>query len=156
MHPRVFRRRRYDGKISAMIRRRFTKFAVASLVVLCLWWTFRLKLVVVLPLLQHYVRLKPSSRIAKATVAVNSLNTPLIQKALSTHMRHNDLHNYRHHITTVEVVGDLSENDPQHRPRGAWSKPALLLSIIVAELAKSESERLDWILYVDGLVGNYF
>jgi hypothetical protein len=43
-------------------------------------------------------------------------------------------------------VGDLSEHDSQHRPRGAWSKPAYLLSLIVNELTKPEDERLEWLL----------
>lgn len=134
-----------------MIYRRLTRFAVASLAIWCLLWAFGSKLAVVVPVLQENYSLKPepSSRIAKATVAINSLNSPLIHDALRTHQVQNDIHGYRHHITTSELVGDFSENDSQNRPRGAWSKPAYLMSIIVAELTKPESERLDWILYVD-------
>lgn len=89
---------------------------------------------------------KPSSRIAKVTVAANSLNTSIIHDSLRTHQVQNELHGYIHHITTAELVSDLSENDVQHRPRGAWSKPAYLLALIVAELSKPESERLEWLL----------
>lgn len=89
---------------------------------------------------------KPRSRIAKVTVATNSLNTSIIHDALRTHQVQNELHGYIHYITTADLVSDLSENDVQHRPRGAWSKPAYLLSLIVAELVKPESERLEWLL----------
>lgn len=88
------------------------------------------------------------TRIGKVTVAANSLNSTVIHRALRSHQVQNEIHGYPHFIATGELVGDLSENDNQKRPRGAWSKPAYLMSIIVAELAKPESERLEWILYV--------
>jgi len=131
-----------------MTHRRISRYAIASLAIWYLWWIFRSKVVVIFPVLHDSpIDPEPCSRIAKVTVAVNSLNSPLIHDALRTHEVQNDLHGYRHHITTTEVVGDLSENDSQKRPRGAWSKPAYLMSIIVAELEKPESERLEWILY---------
>jgi hypothetical protein len=139
----------HDGASSAMIHRRFTRLILLLLVLWCFWWTFRSKFIIVLPVLQsNSVPPEPCSRIAKVTVAVNSLNSSLIHDALRTHKVQNDIHGYKHFITTTEVVGDLSENDSQKRPRGAWSKPAYLMSIIVAELSKPESERLEWILYV--------
>jgi len=92
------------------------------------------------------------SRIAKATVATNSLDSPLARRALATHHLHNRRHGYRHFIATTEFVSDVTENDPKGRPRGAWSKPAFLMSLMVAELQKDEQERLRWILSVERLV----
>ena len=88
------------------------------------------------------------SRIAKATVAVNTLDSPLARRALDTHRLHNHHHGYRQFVATNEVVGELTEHDPKGRPRGAWSKPAYLLSLIVTELQKDERSRLEWILSV--------
>ncbi|KAF4631342.1 hypothetical protein G7Y89_g6794 [Cudoniella acicularis] len=95
-----------------------------------------------------YLPSKPT-RIAKVTVAANALNSTIIHRALRSHQVQNEIHGYAHHIATGELVGDLSENDSQGRPRGAWSKPAFLLSLIVAELTKPEHERLDWIFCFD-------
>ena len=127
-----------------------TRLVVAVFVTWWLWWTLQSRLVVVLPGFQEYYSISPEpepepdpepepvslSRVAKATVAINSLNSPLIHDALRTHQVQNELHGYRHHINTVELLDDLSENDNQKRPRGAWSKPAYLMSLIVAELTK--------------------
>ena len=86
-----------------------------------------------------------ASRIAKATVATNSLDSPLAKRALATHDLHNRRHGYRHFIATTEFVSDLTENDRKGRPRGAWSKPAFLMALIISELQKDEQERLRWI-----------
>jgi hypothetical protein len=86
--------------------------------------------------------------IAKVTVAANKLDSALIRRALQTHQVQNEMHGYHHYIATNELVDDISEQDRHHRPRGAWSKPAYLLSILVAELAKPEKERLKWVLFV--------
>lgn len=135
-----------------MTQRRTLRHILACIAVLFFWFTVRQKLFVVLPVLPDSpTEAGPYSRIAKVSVAVNSLNSSLIHDALRTHRVQNDLHGYRHFISTTELVGDLSENDSQKRPRGAWSKPAYLMSIIVAELSKAETERLDWILYVEKL-----
>lgn len=130
-----------------MIHRRLAKLVAVLLAIWCLWLTFRSDFEVVIPIVQNYSA-GPASRIAKVTVAVNTLNSSIIHQALHTHKVQNDLHGYIHHIATDEVVGDMSESDPKRRPRGAWSKPAYLLSVIIAELTKPESERLKWVLYV--------
>jgi len=133
-----------------MITRHSTRYILAALAILCLW-----KFAVEYPVqyqkftTRPIIPAEPCSRIAKATVAVNGLNSGLIEDALRTHKVQNDIHGYTHHIATSEVVGDLSEASPKKGPRGKWSKPAYLLSLIVAELNKPESERLEWILYVD-------
>ncbi len=88
------------------------------------------------------------SRIAKVTVAANKLDSEVIHRALQTHKLHNARHGYKHFIAMNEAVSGLIENDRYKRPRGAWTKPAYLLAILVDELQKPESERLEWLLYV--------
>ena len=90
----------------------------------------------------------PRSRVAKVTIATNKLETDIIRRALQTHERHNTRHGYTQFTATRQAVGSLTENDRHKRPRGAWTKPAYLLSILVAELQKPDDERLEWVLYV--------
>ncbi|PMD42036.1 glycosyltransferase family 34 protein [Hyaloscypha variabilis F] len=75
--------------------------------------------------------------------------TLLLRTPTVTHQVQNELHGYIHHITSYELVSDISEYDSQDRPRGAWSKPAYLLGLIVTELAKPAAERLEWIFWFD-------
>ncbi|KAH7349611.1 hypothetical protein B0T11DRAFT_321490 [Plectosphaerella cucumerina] len=92
---------------------------------------------------------KDFDAIAKVTVAVNKLDNELIHRSLKTHERQNELHGYQHFIASEQAVSDLIENDSRHRPKGAWTKPAYLLSLIVAELQKPEEERLEWLFWFD-------
>lgn len=94
----------------------------------------------------QFSRAKPTrSKIGKVTVAANKLDNSIIYRALQTHEVHNDIHDYIHYIATNEAVSDLTEHDTK-KPRGAWTKPAYLLSIVVSELEKPERERLKWLL----------
>ena len=86
------------------------------------------------------------SKIGKVTVAANTLNSGTIHRALQTHKVHNEKHGYHHFLAKNQVVSSLIEHDFRHRPKGAWSKPAFLLSVLVAELEKDEEDRLEWIL----------
>jgi hypothetical protein len=144
-----------------MLHRRLVRPVIVTglLAIICyVWLVYHAEIVVLIPQpvasvandpvaeTQIPIPAKPRSRIAKVTVAANTLNTSIIHDSLKTHQVQNELHGYLHHITTAELVSDLSENDVQHRPRGAWSKPAYLLALIVAELTKPESERLEWLL----------
>ncbi len=136
-----------------MMFRRFGRLFTLFLAIVILLLLFRSPLVVIVPLIGNGIvngnpppPPKHIPRIAKATVATNTLNNSIIHQALRTHQVQNDIHGYIHHITTEELVSDLSEHDRQGRPRGAWSKPAYLLGLMVAELTKPESERLEWIL----------
>ncbi len=70
----------------------------------------------------------------------------MVHRALRSHKVHNDLHGYRHFIGSREVVSELTESDVQGRPTGAWSKPAYLISVLVAELERPAHERLEWVL----------
>ena len=87
-----------------------------------------------------------TSRVAKVTVAANALDVDVIHRAMQTHERHNREHGYQHFIALNQAVSSLIENDRAGRPKGAWTKPAYLLSILVAELEKPEEERLKWVL----------
>ncbi|KAK0716891.1 hypothetical protein B0T26DRAFT_648000 [Lasiosphaeria miniovina] len=89
------------------------------------------------------------SSIGKITVAANSLNSDVIHRAMLTHERHNNVHGYVHHIAYNEAVSSLIENDRLHRPKGAWTKPAYIMSILVAELQKPDEERLKWVFWFD-------
>ncbi|KAJ4419618.1 hypothetical protein N0V85_000948 [Neurospora sp. IMI 360204] len=90
-----------------------------------------------------------TSRVAKVTVAANALDVDVIHRAMQTHERHNREHGYPHYIALNQAVSSLIENDRAGRPKGAWTKPAYLLSIIVAELEKPEEERLKWVFWFD-------
>ena len=93
---------------------------------------------------------RPMARVAKVGVAVNALDIPVVHRAFKTHQFHNDLHGYPHYIADREVVSDLIDNDRMKRGSGAYTKPAYLLAIIIAELLKPEDERLQWIFWFDG------
>jgi hypothetical protein len=88
----------------------------------------------------------PGPRIGKVSVVTNFLDSPTIHRALRTHEVQNAIHGYPHFIATHETVMDFVDNSPAGRGRGMWTKPAFLLSVIVAELEKPAAERLKWIL----------
>lgn len=143
---------KHERRAFVMLHRRLARPVILTsfLALLCYYWVvYRSEFVSLIPRTistECSAAQVPRSRIAKVTVATNTLNTSLIQDALRTHQVQNELHGYGHFITTAGLVSDLSENDSQHRPKGAWSKPAYLLSLIVMELTKPESERLEWLL----------
>jgi len=127
--------------------RRHGRLLVFFLTAICLTLLLRAPTVIIFPIVRSSTDPpKPISKIAKATVATNTLNGSLIDRALQTHQAQNEIHGYMHHITGYELVSDLSEYDSKDRPRGAWSKPAYLLGLIALELSKPEVERLEWIL----------
>jgi hypothetical protein len=131
-----------------MTMRRHGRPLAFFLAALCLIIILRSPTTVILPIRRsrNLTPPGPRSKIAKATVATNTLNNSVIHQALRTHQVQNEMHGYIHHITNQELVSDLSEHDSQKRPKGAWSKPAYLLGLIVSELTKPENERLEWIL----------
>ena len=88
------------------------------------------------------------SRIAKVTVAANALKGGIIHRAIQSHRVQNEMHGYQYFIAENQAVSELIEHDTKNRPKGAWTKPAFLLSVLVAELEKDEKDRLEWILYV--------
>jgi hypothetical protein len=150
---RLFSCPKYEVPTFAMIFRRLARPITVLVALWCLWQISKSRLKTLFPLIGKLIvangtDVTPLSKVAKATVAANSLNSSFVHQALQTHKVQNDIHGYTHFIATNELVGDISETDPKRRPRGAWSKPAYLLSIIVAELAKPKNDRLGWVLYV--------
>jgi hypothetical protein len=133
---------------TVIIVRRFLRPLSVFIALWCLYLIFRSDYVTLIPGYDNAVEIptKPPSRIGKASVAVNTLNNTIIHQSFRTHQVQNEIHGYIHHIATTEIVGDLSEKDVQHRPRGAWSKPAYLLSLVVNELMKPVEQRLEWLL----------
>jgi hypothetical protein len=86
------------------------------------------------------------SKVAKVSVATNKLDNPIIHRALRSHEVQNEIHGYKYFIAKNEVLSDLIEHKTR-KPRGAWTKPAYLLSIVISELEKAKGERLHWLLY---------
>ena len=79
------------------------------------------------------------SRIAKVTSIFYEepdLSTRTYERALLSHIEHNKMWGYKHY---VQRRGEL----------GPWSKHSYLLMLLVDELAKSPSERLDWLFWHD-------
>ncbi len=85
-----------------------------------------------------------TTRVAKVTVALNALNGTIIAGALKSHHVQNKLYGYKHYIGTQTLVHE--DPDPQGRPLGTWTKPAYILSLLLAEMEKPEEERLEWLL----------
>lgn len=84
-------------------------------------------------------RLGARTRIGKCTILFNmkSNSDSYWERAVRTHEVHDQLHGYRLHVLRQQILDDV------------WSKPAYILSLLLRELAKPESERLDWLLWFD-------
>jgi len=88
------------------------------------------------------------AKIAKVTVAVNSLSTnDAIARCLNSHAVQNSIHGYQHYILTKPLVQE--SGDTRNLPPGVWSKPAYILHILLSELLKPEEERLSWLFWFD-------
>lgn len=75
------------------------------------------------------------TRVGKCTIIFG--NAPMYERAVRTHEAHDRMHGYPLHVLRQSMLDDV------------WSKPAYVLSLILRELAKPESERLQWLLWVD-------
>ncbi|KAF2725714.1 glycosyltransferase family 34 protein [Polychaeton citri CBS 116435] len=80
-------------------------------------------------------RLGARTRIGKCTILFNG--NSFWERAIKSHEEHDKLHGYRMHVLRQNLLDDV------------WSKPAYILSLLLRELAKPESERLEWIFWVD-------
>lgn len=89
---------------------------------------------------------RPPARVAKVGVAVNDLDIPVVYRAFKSHKVQNEMHGYPHFIADREVVSSLTDNDVFRRGSGTYTKPAYMLAIMIAELLKPKSERLEWLL----------
>jgi hypothetical protein len=85
--------------------------------------------------LQEDERLGARTRIGKCTILF--YGNSFWERAIRTHERHNREHGYRLHVLRQQLLDDV------------WSKPAYILSLLLRELAKPESERLEWLMWVD-------
>lgn len=65
-------------------------------------------------------------------------SNPSYERALQSHTIHNKLNNYPMFTLRQSILDDV------------WTKPAYILSVMLREMAKPESERLKWLLWVDG------
>lgn len=75
------------------------------------------------------------TRIGKCTILFNG--NSYYERAIRTHERHDREHGYRLHVLRQHLMDDV------------WSKPAYILSLLLRELSKPESDRLEWLLWVD-------
>ena len=80
-------------------------------------------------------RLGARTRVGKCTILFNG--NSFWERAIRTHEVHDRLHGYRLHVLRQQLLDDV------------WSKPAYILSLLLRELSKPESERLDWLFWVD-------
>jgi hypothetical protein len=74
----------------------------------------------------------PKPSIAKVTIVFG--DSPIYQGALKTHEEHSRKFGYPVHVLRSGILDDV------------WTKPAYLLSLLLEELVKPKSERLEWIL----------
>jgi hypothetical protein len=74
------------------------------------------------------------TRVGKCTILFNG--NEYWERAIRTHEEHDRLHGYRLHVLRQQLLDDV------------WSKPGYVLSLLLRELSKPESERLEW-LWVD-------
>ncbi|OQO08809.1 hypothetical protein B0A48_05699 [Cryoendolithus antarcticus] len=80
-------------------------------------------------------RLGARTRVGKCTILFNG--NSYWERAIRTHEQHDRIHGYRLHVLRQHLMDDV------------WSKPAYILSLLLRELAKPDSERLDWLFWVD-------
>ena len=80
-------------------------------------------------------RLGARTRIGKVTIMF--YGNGFWERCIKTHEQHNKANGYRLHVLRQHLMDDV------------WSKPAYILSLLLRELSKPESERLEWLLWVD-------
>ena len=59
-------------------------------------------------------------------------------KALTTHLEHALVHGSEVHVLCDKMID------------GLWNKPAFILDVLLREMLKPESKRLEWLVWVDG------
>jgi hypothetical protein len=93
---------------------------------------------------QHnFVAGSSQHRIAKVSMVYGSPNS-LYERALKSHEHHAQRWGYSMKVLQRDIVG------------GYWNKPIYLLSLVLQELAKPPSERLEWLMFVLHLCVPYF
>ncbi|KAJ6059797.1 hypothetical protein N7444_003436 [Penicillium canescens] len=77
----------------------------------------------------------PKPSIAKVTIIFG--DNSVYHRALKTHEEHSRKFGYPMHVLQSGILDDV------------WTKPAFLLSLILEELVKPKTERLEWIFWFD-------
>lgn len=77
------------------------------------------------------------ARIRLGKVTIMFYGNGFWERCIKTHEQHNKANGYRLHVLRQHLMDDV------------WSKPAYILSLLLRELSKPESERLEWLLWVD-------
>ncbi|KAK3681525.1 hypothetical protein LTR37_020868 [Vermiconidia calcicola] len=80
-------------------------------------------------------RLGARTRIGKCTILFSG--NSFWERCIRTHEQHDKVHGYRLHVLRQQLMDDV------------WSKPAYILGLLLREMAKPESERLDWLFWAD-------
>lgn len=117
----------------------FTRRAIAALLtatVLLLIWRVSYNHV---PALSPNTRTKPNSngrRVAKVSMLYGNPN-PLYERALQSHERHAQRWGYPMHVLQQDISA------------GFWNKPSYVLSLVIQELAKPPSKRMEWLMWID-------
>lgn len=73
--------------------------------------------------------------VGKCTIVL--YGSAIYERAVRTHEAHDRINGYPLHVLRQSLMDDV------------WSKPAYVLSLLLRELSKPESERLQWLLWVD-------
>ncbi|EXJ82389.1 hypothetical protein A1O3_06202 [Capronia epimyces CBS 606.96] len=77
------------------------------------------------------------SKIGKITMLYGDSPNPSYERALQSHMVHAARHGYPMHVLRQKILGRL------------WTKPAWILSVVLAELAKPPEQQLEWLFWFD-------
>lgn len=77
------------------------------------------------------------ARIRVGKVTIMFYGNGFWERCIRTHEHHNKANGYRLHVLRQHLMDDV------------WAKPAYILSLLLRELSKPESERLEWLLWVD-------
>lgn len=80
---------------------------------------------------------RSDASIAKVSMLYGPSN-PLYERALATHDIHNQNFGYPFFVLREQMLASY------------WSKPAYILRLLLTELEKPASERLEWLVWVDG------
>ena len=75
-------------------------------------------------------------RITKITSLFGEKDNDLYENVIRSHEEHDRIHGYETRVFREKIVESY------------WSKPALLLSVLVAELEKPADERTEWLMWI--------
>ena len=98
----------------------------------------------------------PKPKIAKVSMLSDSLTSSIYDSAIRTQENHASLHNYPIHIMRHEIMPSCRGLPVKCNPRdahslaGKWNRELYLQSILITELTKPDSERVEWLIWQDG------